>query len=338
MPPAQLLSVPITRVPGVAGGRPVDGHLGVQRRDPAIVGAVEDDGPFAVGAARDLEHRPAVGGHLDVDQVPRHVGEVLVVLPADAGEHDFLVGVFVVHAKQAARSVVRKRHEPDVVVVVAEALELVVRRLGLRIERGDVGEDRVAPADEDVRVIALGDVMARVVAALQFGEGKGRRGRTGLRRGSEGRGAEERGDGGDAERAAQNIAPAVAPVDDVAEGARGLRAQDGVVGLFEGFRLVSEAIVERVGRHQRKSPSVLPDARCRARHCRRHVPGPERAGQRTNKAHKIRCLCRATRDTCRDRSAAVLRFHDIRGGTVTVWKDSWARIALRACTCHGTVA
>jgi hypothetical protein len=45
------------------------------------------------------------------------------------------------------------------VVVVAELPALLLGRLGLRIELRAIGKDRITPADENVSVIALRDVV-----------------------------------------------------------------------------------------------------------------------------------------------------------------------------------
>jgi hypothetical protein len=66
-----------------------------------------------------------MGGHFDIDELRRHVLEAGRVLALDdAGEHHLFIGVFVIHAKQAAFAAVIKGEEGNVVVVVAELLQL----------------------------------------------------------------------------------------------------------------------------------------------------------------------------------------------------------------------
>ena len=69
----------------MTGGRAADVHrrIGV---DAARIFRVADDLPFAVVAAH-LDHRAAMRGHLDVDELRRHLGEhhVLDVLPRRPG-------------------------------------------------------------------------------------------------------------------------------------------------------------------------------------------------------------------------------------------------------------
>ena len=82
---------------------------------------------------------------------------VLVVI---AGKHQVWLGIFVVHAQQAvltitalavaiafSRARIRgKWHEGNKVVVVTEASGLLASGQRLRVERGGVGLQRVAPA------------------------------------------------------------------------------------------------------------------------------------------------------------------------------------------------
>ena len=120
----------------MARRRTVDLHLGNARGDAAVVGAVEHDAPI-LALARDLDDAHAMGHHLDVDQLGGHVLEAGGVLAlADAGEHHLFVGVFVIDAEETAPARVIEREEGDVVVVVAELLQLGGRALRRWIERG----------------------------------------------------------------------------------------------------------------------------------------------------------------------------------------------------------
>ena len=118
----------------IAGRRTVDLHLGVAGADAAVVGAVEHDAPI-LSLARDLDDAHPMGRHLDVDELCRHVLEAGGVLAlADAWEHHLFVGVFVIDAEQAALAAVIEREEGDIVVVVAELLQLRGSALCRRIE------------------------------------------------------------------------------------------------------------------------------------------------------------------------------------------------------------
>ena len=76
-----------------------------------------------------------MGGHLDVDELCRHVLEAGGVLTlADAGKHHLFVGVFVIDAEDAALASVIEWEEGDIVVVVAELLQLRGSTLCRRIE------------------------------------------------------------------------------------------------------------------------------------------------------------------------------------------------------------
>ena len=69
-----------------------------------------------------------------------------------------------------------ERKEGDVVVVVAEALGLLAGSERLRVERRQTGNERIAPADQHLGVVALRHVMALVDARGQLAEGVAHRG------------------------------------------------------------------------------------------------------------------------------------------------------------------
>ena len=120
--------------PRIARRRTVDLHLGVAWADAAVIGAVEHDAPI-LAFARDLDDAHAMRRHLDVDELRRHVLEAGGVLAlADAWEHHLFVGVFVIDAEEAALAAVIEREEGDIVVVVAELLQLRGSALRRRIE------------------------------------------------------------------------------------------------------------------------------------------------------------------------------------------------------------
>ncbi len=68
--------------PCVTGGRAAQRHGGFEWGDAAVHLAVAHHLPFARVVAGDLDHRAAVGCHLDVDQLRRHAFEVHLVLTA----------------------------------------------------------------------------------------------------------------------------------------------------------------------------------------------------------------------------------------------------------------
>ena len=155
----------------------------------------------------------------------------------DAGEHQMLVGVFVVDDEQAVLGRAVERDVADIVVVVAELLRLGFRRLVERVELGRVGEDRIAPAQQDVGVVARGDMVLVVDAGLDLVEGEGgRRSRAGIVGEQEGDGADGRGNGRNGERALEEAAAGEALGDDVAHGAVVGRIVAGTVIVLEHAR------------------------------------------------------------------------------------------------------
>ncbi len=160
--------------------------------DAPVVAAARDRLPLAA-VLDDLDDAVAVRRHFDVGLLP--VERRLLV---DAGEHQMLVGVFVIDAEETVRPVARtgrQRQVADVVAVVAELLRLRLRRLVVRVERRRIGEDGIAPADEDVGGVAGRDVMGLVIDMRDFG--KGERGVRGIgERPAADAGRGERSDGG----------------------------------------------------------------------------------------------------------------------------------------------
>ena len=172
-----------------------------------------------------------------------HVGEhhALDVLPLEAGEHQLFVGVFEIHREQSVlRRVGRARHREvaDEVAVVAELLAL---RGGASASRGSnagaPGDHRVAPADQHVGVVARRHVMVFVDAGLDLVEAEAR-GVSALRaaRRRERQRAHGRGDGGDAERALEDVAAAEPGGDHVADGRVVGRIAADILGFFIGAR------------------------------------------------------------------------------------------------------
>ena len=152
----------------MTGSRAGDVHRRVGGDAAGVLGIL-DDLPFAIDAT-DLDHGAAMGGDLDVHQVPGHLREVdvLGILDADAREHQLLVGVFVVGHEQAVVARAVDRHIADEIGVVAELARLAFGRLACGVEFRRVGEQRIAPAQEHLGVVALGHVMGLVDAGFDF--------------------------------------------------------------------------------------------------------------------------------------------------------------------------
>ena len=111
--------------------------------------------------------------HLDVGQLLGHLGEAdsfVVLRPSHAGEHQLLVGVLVVDHEQAVLGAALDREVAEEVVVVPELLLLLLGGLRHRVEGRGAGQDRVAPADQDVGSVAQGDVVVSVDARPHLGE------------------------------------------------------------------------------------------------------------------------------------------------------------------------
>ena len=129
-------------------------------------------------------------GHLDVDLLLGERRDARCLLPSCStivtmpGNIRCGVGVFVVDHEQAVLGRAVERDEADEVVVVAELPRLRGGGLVRRVEGRRVGEERVAPAQQDVGVIALGDMVVGVDAGLDLVEveGRTRRGRAALAR------------------------------------------------------------------------------------------------------------------------------------------------------------
>ena len=187
MPPAQLLNMPIDAAAGgigrrlharMAGGRTGDVHrrVGV---DAARIFRAGDHLPLAAVPLH-LDDRPAVRGNFDVGALERRAGarRVLGLRPRQAGEHQLLVGVFVVDHEQTMRRRIgraRNREISEVVVVVSELQPLGGGGVRRRIERRRPGQHRIAPADQHVGVVAGSDVMIFVGAGFELVEAVARR-------------------------------------------------------------------------------------------------------------------------------------------------------------------
>ena len=223
--------------PRMAGGGAGDLHRGLGG-DAAVLGAVADHLPLAVDLA-DLDDAAAMGGHFDGDAIGigvRH-HDLALLDRDDAREHQVLVGVFVVDHEQAVLGRAVDRDVAHEVVVVAELARLRLRGLVQRVELGRVGEDRVAPAQEHVGVVAFGHVVIGVDAGRHLGEAELRaRGRVlgpgppGL---EQGHGANRRGDRRGGHRAFQDGPAREARSDDFAHGGGVGRIEAGTPGSLQ---------------------------------------------------------------------------------------------------------
>jgi peroxiredoxin len=237
--------------------RTVDADDSRKRADAAVMGAVEHDAP-SIAVAGDLNDGHAMGGHLDLDQFRRHLLEAGRVLAPDAREHDLLVGVFVIDAEESARPALIERDEAHIVVVVAELLQLRRGTLRAWIEGRRIGEQRIAPAEQHLRVVAGSQMMRLVDARLDFREAEAILGY--LRPGGTARkrcGPEQDCGGDDPEAAADHGAAAITPQDDVADGLPIFGAQRHIVIGLVGLSPVAETVVFR---HMRDLASVCGSA------------------------------------------------------------------------------
>lgn len=142
--------------------------------------------------------------HFDGDEIRRHAGEAdaFAVLAAEAGEHQFLIGVFVIDHEQAVAG--RRVGQGEIakeIVVVAELALLRGGALRQRIKAGRVGEHRIAPADQNVGVVVLRDLVAFAGAGNEFAKFETGVGGLGALRRQQRQRADGGGDRGDAQRA-----------------------------------------------------------------------------------------------------------------------------------------
>jgi hypothetical protein len=163
-----------------------------------------------------------MGHHLDVHEIAGHLGKahVLGVLVADAREHQLLVGVLVIHHEEAVLARPVDRDEGQEVAVVAELAPLGLGRLRLRVEGGRARQHRIAPPQQDLRIVTLGDVVGLIHPRLDLLEvergGLGLLGRLLVRR--ERAVADRGGDRRDRKGPAQEVAAVESGGDDLAHG------------------------------------------------------------------------------------------------------------------------
>jgi hypothetical protein len=160
----------------VAGGRAGNPTLGSKRGDAAIVWAALDHRPRVCRVvATDLDDAVAVRGQLHLALLAGQFGEFAF---PNAGEHQVIVGVLEIDAQQAvpgARRALRQRHPADEVVVIAPLQGLLRSGLLQRIERRRTLNQRIAPADQRLGLVAGRDRVRLGVAVRHFLEGERRR-------------------------------------------------------------------------------------------------------------------------------------------------------------------
>jgi hypothetical protein len=259
----------------MAADRAGDRHLG-RRGDAAVVAAAQD-APFAAELA-DLDHADAVG----CDFLAHLVG---VADAADGDRavrmHGVLVDVFVVHHQQAvlvAITVAHARHREVVhaVVVHADLLFLLGAGVQTAVEIGRItAGERLAPGQDRFGDVAFGDHDGVVAADRHGGESErlGQclrlRARHACNRGGLGQtGRREHAAGdGKSQTTTENLAPAQARAQDVAEMRVGGAIAVFVVVIAVGFAIWNgwSLIVHAWGTSRR-----LGDAGGRQRDKRRH--------------------------------------------------------------------
>ena len=129
--------------------------MALKVRGPAFpFPGVAASSPSAAGAAEafDLDDREAVRRQRD-----RQLLDAERLQAGEAGEHQLLVGVLVVDHQQRPATVAAQRQHADEVGVVAELRGLPLHTLLGDVELGRAGQDRVAPAHDDGRVVAVRD-------------------------------------------------------------------------------------------------------------------------------------------------------------------------------------
>ena len=214
----------------VAGGGA--GHLErrVGRDAPGVLAVDHLPGAAVAG---DLDDRPAVRGQLDLDL--RLGGlEVDVTARAQAREHQAGIGVLVVDDHEEAiarRAAGGQRMQADEVAVVAELLFLRGGRQVVGIEGRRAGDDGIAPADQHLRLVALGHVLGLVQAVRHLLEGERRgTGRLGERAAAQEL-VRERGGGAGPHQAAQGRPAAQAPLDQLAHRRLGAGVRARIFGV-----------------------------------------------------------------------------------------------------------
>ncbi len=205
--------------PLMTGRRSIDGHRRVGGADAAVVGAVEHGAP-PILALRDLDDGDAMGRHFDRDQLGRHVGKADQVLAGDAGEHDLLVGIFVIDAEKAAPAAVRRAGRRRCSRCCNRTASTAPRRSAATDRRAGESGNSGSPhrSSTSARYPSATWWVPSTPAAISAKAKRSAASTARAARPSEQRRSEQRSGGGRSERAAHHLAPAVAPQDDVADG------------------------------------------------------------------------------------------------------------------------
>ena len=217
----------------VAGRRAGDFHRRRSGNSPSIL-AVGHDLPLAA-LAGDLDDCTAVRRHLDLD-LGLGCLEIDGAARSQPGEHQAGIRVFVVHDHQKAitrRTARRQWVKADIVAIIAELLLLGGSRQVAGIEGRRTSHHRIAPADQDLRFVAFGNVMRLVEPVRDLLEGERRRaGRLGQCGVAQQFVAESNG-GTSAEQAAQRIAAPQPSRDQLADCRLGAGVRADVFGVDE---------------------------------------------------------------------------------------------------------
>lgn len=157
--------------------------------------------PAALPVLLDHDDAQTVGGPGDLGLLAGGVGGVVSL------EHQDFVRVLVVRHEQLTAALARQREQREEVAVVAELARLRLGGLLVRVEGRGAAQDGLAPADDHVLAVALGDGHgvggvrrdggeAQAAGGLAAGEGGGRA--LGCLGGGRGRArADDRAPGGD---------------------------------------------------------------------------------------------------------------------------------------------
>ena len=140
----------------VSGCRAGQVHGRIEGDTPGIFRA-RHDRPFAAAVADDFNHGSAMRGHFDLAHGLGNPGRIAATGIRDSfqpREQKFRAGVFVVHRQKPAQRPFDGEIAEEV-IVVAELLRLACAALVPRLESGRLRCDWIAPANEDIRVVAF---------------------------------------------------------------------------------------------------------------------------------------------------------------------------------------
>ena len=145
----------------MTGSRTAQTHIRLQGADAPVERTVRHRLPRSIAGALDLDDAAAMRGHGYVDHVGCHCGTRIRRI-AKTWMHQIVVGELMIDAEKrpiAFCIAEGERYEPDIVIVVAELEQLVFGGLFVRIESGAARDDRISPADENIRPMSGGDMV-----------------------------------------------------------------------------------------------------------------------------------------------------------------------------------